>query len=95
MPATLPSEFSPVDSANCRAISSTIVLAASPTERIVKAAGDGEFVHVGELSKALLGLYRADRVLLDKVEDALYKAPPPLSRASPHARGSSWRLYAS
>ena len=61
-------------------------------ERIVKAAGDGEFVHVGELSKALLALYRADRVLLDKVEDALYKAPPPLSRGVPAIFCAAMRL---
>eukprot|EP01043_Picozoa_sp_COSAG02_P019530 COSAG02_NODE_944_length_15732_cov_24.529265_5_plen_3702_part_01 len=61
-------------------------------KNIISSSGDGEFVHVAELSKALLGLYRRDRALLDRIEDELYTAPDALSRGLPSVFCAAMRL---
>ena len=49
-------------------------------------------MHVGELSKALLGLYRRDRDLLSRIEDELYTAPEASSRGVPAIFCAAMRL---
>ena len=61
-------------------------------KRIVSSNGDGEFVHVAELSKALLRLYRRDHALLNRIEDELYTAPDALSRGLPAVFCAAMRL---
>ena len=60
--------------------------------RIVAEHGDGEFVHVSALSKALLRLYRSDRGALNCIEDELYSAPDALLRGVPAIFTAGMRL---